>query len=694
MKHILLNTILLLACSLNCFAQFGADYSSYGFNFINDTYNEGLKNWTGSNINDSNKFSFNKQSDTLNNYALVLKPTNETLSINYDDSGYMDLNPCSFKINLRVNIEAYSGNNDNLTFLLFTGTKKVELEFTSNGIYYTNDANISELLSPSAPINEWVTYSIALDNCAGNGTLMLENDTTNLYTLNFPNHTSPQSINLVASTDGTIPFSAKIDHLFIYSNPIKWWLGHSSEFIDDTPAGYVGTTGDRQHFLSLPNGEKIGVNENGGGYVTFTELTPGGPNLDPKPKFGSGGTKTLRGYFHTSDFNPVQAGISSVSGGHLVDINTTPNKIAVESFPLHSFFQDDFTENTPLVYPSGESLGDPNHPIIIDDDVYDEFGLDMRHELMCELDFNTAIENITQTDKISTVRHSAEWEYIRHPAHILQFHEVNENVRPQFKDFAGANNDMGEMRPKFEFRLNYDLGYDWILWRGPNKWQSYQVTAVGDKIDITIDLNTPIEKRFLVFSTSPDPNEPGAVAWFYPESDFNTNSTLGKSRRNKETMYTEDRRTSVIIRGDWRKTNWCRMNLFIRNEGLIAPPNGDPAIYEAFQMEAHQLFGTPNEIFEEVISYDLTSDIEQVALNTSSIIFPNPFSSEITIKGKNLLDKEIKLYSIIGADVSSSISLKSQSNSEVNLKIHSSLSSGIYFLQTGNTTYRVVRNGE
>ncbi|MWW25722.1 T9SS type A sorting domain-containing protein [Algibacter lectus] len=683
MKHIILLAI--LTCSLNCFSQFGADYSSYGFNFVNDTYNDGLKNWTGTNINDSSKFNLYKQ-DVQNNYALELKPVNETLSINYNDFGYMDLNPCAFKINIRVRVNQYSGDTDKLSFSLFTGAKKVELQFTSSGIYYANSTNTLEFITSAPTINQWITYSLALDSCSSSATLMLENDAANAFTLNLPDNTTAQNINLEAFTDSNTTFSSEIDHLFIYSNPIKWWLGPSTAFVDDTPAGYTNTTGDRQHFLALPNGEKIGLNENGGGYITFTELTPGGPNLDPFPKFGSGGTKTLRGYFHTSNFNPVQAGISSTSGGHLVNINTTANKVEVERFPLHSYIQDDFTENTPLIYPNNETLGDENDPAIIDDDVYDEFGLDMRHELMCELDFNTSIENVTKTGSISTVRHIAEWEYIRHPSFILQFHEVNESVRPDFETFTGANNDMGEMRHKFEFRLNKDLGYQWILWRDSNNaWQSLNVTAVGDSKKITIRTNTALEKRFLVFSTSSDPDAPGAVSWFYPESDYNTNSTLGKSRTDKTVNYTHDRRTSVTIVADWRKTNWCRMNLYIRNEGLIAPSNGDPNIYEAFQMEALQLFGTPNEILDEVMAYDDTLVTNAIEQNTATQIFPNPFANKLTITGKNLLNKEVKLYSMLGRDISSAIEFISRSNTKVVLRINN-LNSETYFLKVGNTT--------
>lgn len=690
MKHSAFTLIMFLTFSLNCFSQFGADYSSYGFNFINDTYNEGLKNWTGNFINDTNKFYLYKQ-DTLNNYALELKPINETLSINYNDSGYMDLNPCSFKINLRVKINQYSGNNDALSFILFTGVKKVQLEFTSNGIYYTNSTNYSEFITSLAPIDEWVTYSIALNSCSENATLMLENDISNTYILNLPDNLTEQNIKIAATTDGIESFSSEIDHIFIYSNPIKWWLGTSSDFIDDTPAGYTGTTGDRQHFLSLPNGEKIGVNENGGGYITFTELTAGGPNLDPKPKFGSGGTKTLRGYFHTSNFNLVQAGVSGITGGHLASVISFLNKLVIESFPLHSYLQNDFTENTPLVFPNGQSLDDYNHPTVFDDDVYDEFGLDMRHELMSELDFNTSIEDVTQIDGISTVKHVAAWEYIRHPSFILQFHEVTEGYRPHLQGYIGSNNDMGEMRHKFEFRLNKDLGYEWVLWRDINNtWQSLNLTAIGDKKEITIDITTALENRFLVFSTSSDPDAAGAVSWFYPESDFNTNSTLGKSRVNKDVMYTNDRRKSVTIIADWRKTNWCRMNLYIRNEGLIAPCNGDPAIYEAFQMEALQLFGTPNEILNEVLSYNLTLGIADVQLNSTPIIFPNPFSSDITIKDENLLNKKIKLYSILGLDISNTIKIISRSNNEIILRLND-LNSEVYFLQIGINTYQIYR---
>lgn len=374
-----------------------------------------------------------------------------------------------------------------------------------------------------------------------------------------------------------------------------------------------------------------------------------------------------------------------------MDVTTTPQKITVESFPLHSYFQDDFIENTPLTFPTTETLGDENDPLIIDDDVYDEFGLDMRHELMTELDFNTSIENVTRPNGISNLRHVAEWEYIRHPSFILQFHEVSENFRPQFQGFRGSNNDMGEMRHKFEFRLNKDLGYEWILWRDTNNaWQSYQVDTVGGSKEISIDINTALENRFLVFSTSSDPNVTGAVSWFYPESNFNSNSTLQKSRQNKNQLSSIDRRTSVTIIADWRKTNWCRMNLYVRNEGLIAPCNGDPTIYEAYQMEALQLFGTPNEILSEVMDYDPSANVNVAEMKKSTIIYPNPFNSNVTITGENLLNENIKVYSIIGTDISNSIKTISRTNNQLVIRLMDS-NSEMFFLEIGNTRHKIYK---
>ena len=605
MNHIglILKSPFLLICiwmiPIFSFAQFGADYSSYGFNFVNDVNNDGLGGWQGTEIGDSSYLKIYKQNDTLNDYALEMKAKNQTVQISYDDAGYMDLNPCSFVINLRLNLTQYTGNQDRFSFKLQTGEKLLDIQFQNDGIYYLDDNNNTSLITTAPTANEWFTYTISLDDCGSAGSLMIENDDTNIFSLNFPDDNSTPLIELSIYTNSNTEFEAAIDHLFIYSNPIKWWLGPSVPYGGEND--YIGTTGDRHHYLNLPNGERIGINENGGGYMTYSQLSPSGSNLYPFPKFGSGGTKTLRNYFQSSDYNPVQAGASSTTGGHLVTINDLPNKLEIEPFPLHLYYKSGVTENNPLIFPSGDVMSDFDNSTH-DDDVYDEFGLDMRHEIITELDFSSSLESITSSTGISIVKHQGEWEFVRHPCQLLQYHEPEVDKRLSLKGTPHSDSDMGEMRHKFEFRMNKDLGYEWVLWRENGAWESMQLTTVGQKktFNSTNVANVALENRFLIFSTSDSLTDPNAIAFYYPESDYNVAGTVQKSRTDKSIVSEEDRRYRMQFIADWRKTNWCRMNLYIFNDGLLAPNHGDPNEYESFRMEAYQIFGTPEKIWEEI----------------------------------------------------------------------------------------------
>ena len=589
----------LMSLPLFSLAQFGADYSSYGFNFVNNTHNDGLNGWQSDDLNNTSKVSMYNQSTTQNNYVLELKAQNDTVQMSYDDSGYMDLNSCSFVINLRLNIPQFTGNTEGFALTLYTGSKLVHLQFKDTGIYYLDDNNNYTYITAAPVINQWFTYTISLDSCSVDGELMIENDSTNLFALSLPNNTNSQSIEMYNHTTGGTVFEVEIDHLMIYSNPIKWWLGPSVVYVDEN--NYIGTTGDRQHYLSLPNGERVGINENAGGYMTYTQLYAGGPNLYPRPKFGSGGTKTLRGYFHGRDYNPVQAGAETETGGHLATVNASAGQLEIEPFPLHLYYSSKMTENNPLVFPSGDTMANVGHRTF-DDDVYDEFGLDMRHELMTELDFSSTLDDVSTSGGISVVKHFGEWEFIRHPCQVLQFHDPKGNQRFSLDGTPHSDSDMGQMRHKFEFRMNKYLGYEWVLWRENGQWDSLHLVAVKEKQTYASSdvANVPLESRFMIFSTSSSLSDTNAIAWYYPESIMNANCTVQKSRTDKSVVSQEDRRFKMSIISDWRKTNWCRMNLYIVNEGLLAPNHGDPNTYESFQMEAYQLFGTPNQIWARI----------------------------------------------------------------------------------------------
>ena len=244
-----------------------------------------------------------------------------------------------------------------------------------------------------------------------------------------------------------------------------------------------------------------------------------------------------------------------------------------------------------------------------------------------------------------------------------------------------SDSDMGEMRHKFEFRMNKDLGYEWVLWRENGEWQSMQLLEIGQNktLNMVGDLTTiPLESRFMVFSTSDSLTDPNAMAWYYPESDYNIKCTLQKSRTDKSIVSQEDRRYRLQIIGDWRKTNWCRLNLYVFNEGLLAPNHGDPNEYESFRMEAYQLFGTPEEMWDKV--QDLPTSTDNVVFDKSKInVYPNPTNGIVQIQLNGLVVEELNLLDNSGNDLTTKVQYISKDEENIVLNLED-LPVGIYYL--------------
>jgi hypothetical protein len=209
----------------------------------------------------------------------------------------------------------------------------------------------------------------------------------------------------------------------------------------------------------------------------------------------------------------------------------------------------------------------------------------------------------------------------------------------------------------------------------------------------TTAASIPLESRFMVFSTSSSLNDPNAVAWFYPETFYNDYATVQKSRTDKSIVSQEDRRYQMRITSDWRKTNWCRMNLYIWNEGLLAPQNGDPNTYESFRMEAYQLFGTPNQIWTAIQTTTATENLPINTVKDSKInVFPNPTNGTINIKMNGIIVEKISLIDNLGKDLTSKIRHLSTTKEKIVLDL-SNLSNGLYYLiLNDNSIHKILKN--
>jgi hypothetical protein len=133
------------------------------------------------------------------------------------------------------------------------------------------------------------------------------------------------------------------------------------------------------------------------------------------------------------------------------------------------------------------------------------------------------------------------------------------------------------------------------------------------------------------------------------------------------------------------------MNLYIWNEGLLAPQNGNPNTYESFRMEAYQIFGTPNEIWETIQIVTSTKDVHIDEIDDTKInIFPNPTNDIVNIQFTDITVQKISLMDNLGRDLTSNIRYLSKSEEQVVLDL-SKLSTGLYYLIINDKVIRKIQ---
>ncbi len=78
--------------------------------------------------------------------------------------------------------------------------------------------------------------------------------------------------------------------------------------------------------------------------------------------------------------------------------------------------------------------------------------------------------------------------------------------------------------------------------------------------------------------------------------------------------------------------------------------------------------------------------------NSSSIdIFPNPTSNNIVISGEGILYQDVKIYNVLGKDVSNFAKATSISDNSISFDL-TELPTGVYFVKTNNITKKIYKN--
>ena len=86
------------------------------------------------------------------------------------------------------------------------------------------------------------------------------------------------------------------------------------------------------------------------------------------------------------------------------------------------------------------------------------------------------------------------------------------------------------------------------------------------------------------------------------------------------------------------------------------------------------------------------SDLRSVNINGSQLeVFPNPTNTKLTLTGNVFELETIRIYTVLGQDVTSMVKIINQTRNEVSIDL-SELESGLYSLQTKTNCVKIIKN--
>lgn len=621
------------------------EHPSYGFNFVNyiddDVENDGLFGWTT-----SGNATLVDENEGLDAYLRLSSESGSPTTSQYNDFGYFRPNETDFTatINLRASNLLTTSS---ITAKIGTGAKALEAVFNANGTYVKDSSGVLQKVADIVSATDFETFSFEVRD--GRLEKVFINDDQQLFTEFDLPAASERLITLTAlvAEQSDEALGAEIDDLFVYSRPSRVNLLQANN--------NAGSADQATHFMHLgigSDGVPIGVNADGGGYITqvynksdglpVEESSNLGEFLDPKPQFGAGTNQSVRGRMHANRYNPVQAGIS-IDIGHSANVRTLTSLdgeaasnssetgvIKIDQFATYNDPTTEYAENSLYEFKDNGnsiwytgSVRDPEK-----EDFLNEVAVSASEEGLTELDFNGHFKDVS-TDKTPVMLSYGEWKYVRPPSHILQLSResgsINSRRTPSKISKADGRNDLktrdtdlGSIRIMREIRANHDFGYSWVLWKENGVEMSRQLTGSMTDIGRTDEsmaifelLSSNTKKlvpddNIVILGTSSDWDADDALGIYYPEdSEINQSGTVGYNRGSHELVYDEDRRTSVEIHVDWRKTNWVRLRLLSYSRGLFSPSRVDD-VYEGFRSENYTLFGTANEIYNKALELSVS----------------------------------------------------------------------------------------
>ena len=651
-------TLMLSGAGMN--VVLATTYPNYGFDFVRSGHNAptdlaqpgsvaGLLGWRGDGLDDTARVSvFEIGADGNSVLGMTTAGDNRTV-ITYDDYGFFQPNPEALTVNFRLKVDEYaeSSGEDYFNVSLYNGAYHISLLWTDDGIYVRDVSGKDQLIvrvsDPAHPgLSRFADYTVKLRS--GQIDLLINGKIQGSLDAIEASSESPR-IGLVISksVDSSANTKIELDHFFIHSKSPENALVYDDEKDAST------------HYLVLGEAvgnptQKIGFNGFGGGWVGETyydyTITDKSMNIDPKPKFGSGGNKPLRDSLHALHYNPVQAGAGS-HYGHVAELEGTIDQIKIKPFSIY-LYQEQGNASMNMVENEGQLLNvrNPeraalqwNDGAVGDNDDIAEYEISMQDEILSELDFHAVMTDKTLADDPQgTLEHYLEWRFVRPACALLQMNNYGDHdeiLEQHRREAAGYRNpeeplnsdstlttsdgDLGYFRIKQGCRLNRDMDFKYLHYRIDGAWAMEAIDVLNEPVAFNLSDNAQVydakepdrptvDSNLMIMSNSSSPTEGQGIGWWVPMGHvINLNDIVIRDRHTDEVLHTVNRKEAVTFNCDWRKNNWMRLAVNCRSKGLLAPGRryvtGQTQardVYETKRMLGYQIFGTPEEILTKV----------------------------------------------------------------------------------------------
>lgn len=464
----------------------------------------------------------------------------------------------------------------------------------------------------------------------------------------------------------------------------------------------------------------LGVNSNGGGYITEVNIPGIGNTMGIQAqRYGRGGQSSIRDLARGGQYNPTQAGFSDEGGTVCEVIKTAEGKIVVPSRGCALYNGDgkfDYTQWENVV---------ADHPHIADNnsdqDNIDEDNLTLAingrtftkqaAEVHSDFDFYCEYENIKNTANLSipAIRHYLEFRFVRSStapnSAMKQFNipaltavgkwspdKLPTDISTQFPSGVHPGSTTNLNHVSYSWSIRTDVAIWNPLYRyaqkNDNSWEivERQGTFKGDI--------SKYKQQFIV-ADSNDENSGHALGFYLPDTTINTFDVVGINEADGSEAYRDDRTTeNFYLDIPYRTPTMSWIGFRKRFKGLIDKSIlsiSHPDVYEKFRQETIVLYGTPAEIksaFIQLDNYFLAqlSTAEFSATDNSQFnIYPNPASSDVHLTLKSSKSK-IEVFNMLGVKIYENLELSKHTT----IPLQQFKASGLYFVKVNNTTKKLM----